>query len=78
LWLEASPRKIVRETPYLEKNPSQKRTDRAAQVVECLPSKHEALNSNPSPIHTQKKKSVKTSRDLTSGLLDQKSEVIFT
>jgi hypothetical protein len=40
--------------PILEKNPSQKRAGRVAQVKECLPSKREALSSNP----LQKKKKV--------------------
>jgi hypothetical protein len=33
--------------PYFEKYPTQKRASGVAQVVECLPSKHEALSSNP-------------------------------
>jgi hypothetical protein len=38
---------------YLEKKPTQKRAGGVAQVVECLPSKGEALSSKPS---TGKKK----------------------
>jgi hypothetical protein len=40
--------------PHLGKNPSQKRADGVAQVVERLPSKPEALSSKPST--TPKKK----------------------
>jgi hypothetical protein len=36
---------------YLKKNPSQKKAGRVAQVVQCLPSKREALSSN----HPKKK-----------------------
>jgi hypothetical protein len=33
--------------PYLEKYPNQKMAGRVAQVIECLPSKSEALSSDP-------------------------------
>jgi hypothetical protein len=39
--------------PYLEKYLTHKRAGGVAQVIECLPSKCEALSSNPS---TEKKK----------------------
>jgi hypothetical protein len=45
--------------PYLKKkkrNPTQKRIGREAQVVECLPSKHETLSSNPNIVKKKKKK----------------------
>jgi hypothetical protein len=45
-WFEASPGQIVWET-LSQKTPKQKRASRMAQVVEYLPSKLEALNSNP-------------------------------
>jgi hypothetical protein len=32
---------------YLEKNQHKKKSDGVAQVVECLPSKHETLSSAP-------------------------------
>jgi hypothetical protein len=38
-----------------QKNPSQNKAGRVAQVVDCLPNKCEALSSNPSAIHTQKR-----------------------
>jgi hypothetical protein len=40
---------------YLEKNLSQKRTGKVAEVIEHLPSKHEALSSNSSTTKKKKK-----------------------
>jgi hypothetical protein len=45
-WFEASPGQIVLKTLF-PKYPTQKRAGRVAQVVERLPSKREALSSNP-------------------------------
>jgi hypothetical protein len=39
-------RQIVYDT-LSQTNPSQKKADGVAQAVECLPSKHEAVSSNP-------------------------------
>jgi hypothetical protein len=39
----------------ISKNPSQKRADGVAQIVENLPRKHEALSSNPSMTRKEKK-----------------------
>jgi hypothetical protein len=41
---------------YLENNKTQKRAGRVAPVVECLPSKHEVLNSNHSTTKKERKK----------------------
>jgi hypothetical protein len=41
--------------PYLENIPTQRRTGRVVQVVERLPSKHEALNSSSSTIKKNNK-----------------------
>jgi hypothetical protein len=46
----------------LKKNPLKKKKKRdsgAAQVADCLPSKCEALNSNPSTVKKKKKKKKK-------------------
>jgi hypothetical protein len=56
-WFEASQRQVVQKT-LSRKNPIQNRTDRVAQVVECLPSKlnkHEPLSSSPSTAKKKKK-----------------------
>jgi hypothetical protein len=45
---------IVLETLH-QKYPTQKRAGRVSQVVGCLPSKLEALNSNPSPAKNPQK-----------------------
>jgi hypothetical protein len=47
-----SPRKIVLET-LSQKYPTQNKTGKVAQEEERLPSKHEALCSNPSTIKKQ-------------------------
>jgi hypothetical protein len=49
--------------PYLEKTQDKKRADGVSQVVECLPSKHEALSSN--PINTKKKKKKKKKKKVS-------------
>jgi hypothetical protein len=53
--VQSQPGQIVQET-LSRKYPKQNRAGRVGQVVKRLPSKHEALNSNPSI--TQKKKKV--------------------
>jgi hypothetical protein len=45
-WFQARLGQIVHETPS-RKYPTEKRAGGVAQVVQCWPSKHEALNSNP-------------------------------
>jgi hypothetical protein len=42
-----------------QKYPPQKRTGREAPVVQCLPKRHKALSSNPSPPKKKKKKEKK-------------------
>jgi hypothetical protein len=44
--------------PYL-KNNQHKRAGTVVQVIECLPSKHEALRSNPSTAKEKKKEEEK-------------------
>jgi hypothetical protein len=39
---------------YLQNNQSKKGAGGVAQTVECLPSKHEALSSNPIPLKKKK------------------------
>jgi hypothetical protein len=46
---------IVQETLF-QKHPTQKRAGGMAQAVECLPSKYEALNLNPSSAKKKKEK----------------------
>jgi hypothetical protein len=53
--VQNQPEQIVQET-LSEKYPTQKRAGGVAQVVECLPSQHEALSSNPC---TTKNKEIK-------------------
>jgi hypothetical protein len=55
LWFKASLGQIVCQILY-KKNSTQNRAGMVAEVVNNLPSKHEALSSNPSTITTQKKK----------------------
>jgi hypothetical protein len=40
----------------VSKNLTQKKADRVVQMVECLPSKHEALSSNSSAVKKKKKR----------------------
>jgi hypothetical protein len=47
LWFEATPSKQF-ERPYLKNTQYKIRAGGVAETVECQPSKHEALNSNPS------------------------------
>jgi hypothetical protein len=56
-WFKASLRQIVWETLF-RKYPTHKKAGRVAQVqqVECQPSKHEDLSSNPSTTKGRKKK----------------------
>jgi hypothetical protein len=49
--------------PYLEKNLTQTRAGGVVQVVEYLPSKCEALNSNPSTAKKKKKKERKKAQN---------------
>jgi hypothetical protein len=51
---QSQPEQIVCKT-LSQKNPSQKRAGRVAQVVQCLSSKCEALNSNPNTANKNKK-----------------------
>jgi hypothetical protein len=52
--VQSQPWQIVQET-LSQIYPTQKRASRMAQVVECLPTKHEALRSNPNTTHIQKR-----------------------
>jgi hypothetical protein len=52
--VQSQPGQTVPET-LSQKHPTQNRTGGVAQVVECLPSKHEALSSNQSTDRKKKK-----------------------
>jgi hypothetical protein len=51
--VQRQPRQTVHGTLSC-KYPTQKRAGRVAQMAECLPSKGEALSSNPSTTYTKK------------------------
>jgi 2,3-bisphosphoglycerate-independent phosphoglycerate mutase len=56
ILVQSQPEQIVRETRS-QKNPTQKRPNRMAQMIKYLPSRHETLSSN--PVLPKKKKGKK-------------------